>query len=56
MIFQRSMRLNDSSKNEGDRKNSVIFTGLILGPNTTDEICRKTMVMGTMHQGSTVLG
>jgi hypothetical protein len=35
-------------------KNSVIYIGLILGPNKTDEICGKTMVTGTMHGGSTV--
>jgi hypothetical protein len=36
-------------------KNNVIYMGLISGPNKTDEICGKTMVTGTMHQGSTVL-
>jgi hypothetical protein len=36
-------------------KNSVIYMGLIPGPNKTDEICGKSMVMGTMHWGSTVL-
>jgi hypothetical protein len=35
-------------------KNSVICMGLIVGPNKTDKICWKTMVTGTMHQGSTV--
>jgi hypothetical protein len=35
-------------------RNSVIYMGLILGPNKTDEICGKTMVTGTMHRGSAV--
>jgi hypothetical protein len=30
-------------------RNSVIYMGLIPGPNKTDEICGKTMVTGTMH-------
>jgi hypothetical protein len=34
-------------------KESVIYMGLIPGPNKTDEICGKTMVTGTMHRGST---
>jgi hypothetical protein len=36
-------------------KNSIIYMGLILGPNKTDKICGKTMVTGMMHRGSTVL-
>jgi hypothetical protein len=36
-------------------QNSVIYMGLILGPNKTDKICGKTMVTGTMHRGSTVV-
>jgi hypothetical protein len=36
-------------------KNSVIYMGLVLGPNKADNICRKTKVTGTMQQGSTVL-
>jgi hypothetical protein len=36
-------------------KNSVIYMGLIPGPNKTDEICRKTMVMGMMHRCSSIL-
>jgi hypothetical protein len=35
-------------------KNSIIYMGLIPGPNKTDEVCGKTMVTGTMHRGSTV--
>jgi hypothetical protein len=35
-------------------KTGVIYVGLIPGPNKIDEICGKTMVTGTMHQGSTV--
>jgi hypothetical protein len=35
-------------------KNIVVYMELIPGPNKTDEICGKTMVTGTMHQGSTV--
>jgi hypothetical protein len=36
-------------------KNSVIYMGLILGTNKTDQICGKTTVTGTMHRGSTVI-
>jgi hypothetical protein len=36
-------------------KISVIYMGLIPGPNKTDEICGKTMATGTMHRGSTAL-
>jgi hypothetical protein len=36
-------------------KNSVIYMGLILGPNKTDEICGKIMVTGMMYQGSNVV-
>jgi hypothetical protein len=35
-------------------KNSVIYMGLIPGPNKRNEICGKTMVTGTMNRGSTV--
>jgi hypothetical protein len=35
-------------------KNSVIYMGLNLGPNKTDEICVKMKVTGTMHCGFTV--
>jgi hypothetical protein len=35
-------------------KYSIIYVGLILGPNKTDKICGKTMVMRTLHWGSTV--
>jgi hypothetical protein len=34
-------------------KITVIYTGLIPGPNKTNEICGKT-IAGTMHPGSTV--
>jgi hypothetical protein len=30
-------------------KNSVIYVGLIPGPNKTNESCGKMMVMGMMH-------
>jgi hypothetical protein len=36
-------------------KNSVIYIGLMPGPNKTDEICGKMIVTGTMQQGSTVI-
>jgi hypothetical protein len=36
-------------------KNSVIYTGLILGPNKADDACGKTTVTGTMERGFTVL-
>jgi hypothetical protein len=36
-------------------KNSVIYMGLIPGPNKADDLCGKTTVTGTMHRGSTVL-
>jgi hypothetical protein len=35
-------------------KNSVIYMGLVPGPNKADDICGKTKVTGTMQQGSTV--
>jgi hypothetical protein len=36
-------------------KNSVIYMGLVPGPNKADNICGKTKkVMGTMQRGSTV--
>jgi hypothetical protein len=35
-------------------KNSVIYVGLILGPNKTHQFCRKTIITGTMHRGFTV--
>jgi hypothetical protein len=30
-------------------KNSVIYMGLVLGPNKADNICGKTKVTGTMQ-------
>jgi hypothetical protein len=36
-------------------KNSVIYMGLVPGPNKEDNICGKTKVIGTMQRGSTVL-
>jgi hypothetical protein len=30
-------------------KDSVVYMGLIPGPNKTGEICGKMMVTGTMH-------
>jgi hypothetical protein len=36
-------------------KNSVIYMGLISGPNKADDTCGPTMVMGTMDRGFTVL-
>jgi hypothetical protein len=35
-------------------KNSVIYMGLVPGPNKADDICGKTLVPGTMQRGSTV--
>jgi hypothetical protein len=35
-------------------KNSVIYMGLISGPNKADDTCRKTTVTGMMARGSTV--
>jgi hypothetical protein len=35
-------------------KNSVIYMGLISGPNKADDTCRKTAVTGTMERGSAV--
>jgi hypothetical protein len=35
-------------------KNSVIYMGLVPGPNKADNICGKTTVTGTMQRGSTV--
>jgi hypothetical protein len=37
------------------RKNSVIYMGLIPGPNKAEDLCGNTTVTGTMHRGSTVL-
>jgi hypothetical protein len=36
-------------------ESSVIYIGLVLGPNKADDICGKTKVTGTMQRGSTVL-
>jgi hypothetical protein len=36
-------------------KNSVIYVGLISGPNKADDTCGKMTVTGTMEQGSTVV-
>ena len=36
-------------------KNSVIYMGLVPGPNKADNICGKTNVTGIMQRGSTVL-
>jgi hypothetical protein len=55
VIFQRLMRENDSSWNDGGGKNSVIYMGPISGPNTADDTCGKTTVTGTMDRGFTVL-
>jgi hypothetical protein len=35
-------------------KNSVIYMGLISGPNKADDTCGRTTVTGTMHRGFTV--
>jgi hypothetical protein len=35
-------------------KNSVIYMGLISGPNKADDTCGPTTVMGTMDRGFTV--
>jgi hypothetical protein len=35
-------------------KNSVIYMGLISGPNKADDTCGPTTVTGTMHRGFTV--
>jgi hypothetical protein len=35
-------------------KNSVIYMGLISGPNKADNTCGPTMVTGTMDRGFTV--
>jgi hypothetical protein len=35
-------------------KNSVIYMGLVPGPNKADNICGKTKVMGMMQRRSTV--
>jgi hypothetical protein len=53
MIFQRFLRENDSSRNDGGGKNGVIYMGIISGPNKADDTCGKTT--GTMERGSTVL-
>jgi hypothetical protein len=36
------------------REKIVIYMGLFPGPNKADDVCGKTMVMGTMQRGSTV--
>jgi hypothetical protein len=36
-------------------KNSVIYMGLVPGPNKADNICGKTKVTEMMQRGSTVL-
>jgi hypothetical protein len=36
-------------------KNSVIYKGLISGPNKADDTCGQTTVTGTMDRGFTVL-
>jgi hypothetical protein len=35
-------------------KNSVIYMGLISGPNKADDTCGRTTVTGTMDRGFTV--
>jgi hypothetical protein len=35
-------------------KNSVIYMGLVPGPNKADNTCRKTKVTGMMQRGSTI--
>jgi hypothetical protein len=35
-------------------KNSVIYMGLISGPNKADDTCGRTTVIGTMDRGFTV--
>jgi hypothetical protein len=35
-------------------KNSVIYMGLISGPNKADDTCGRTTVTGTMDRGVTV--
>jgi hypothetical protein len=35
-------------------KNSVIYMGLISGPNKADDTCGRTTVTGTMERGFTV--
>jgi hypothetical protein len=35
-------------------KNSVIYIGLISGPNKADDTCGRTTVTGTMDRGFTV--
>jgi hypothetical protein len=37
-------------------KNSVIYMGLISGPNKADDTCGPTTVTGTMDRGFTVYG
>jgi hypothetical protein len=37
-------------------KISVIYMGLVPGPNKADNICGKMKVMGTMQRSSTVFG
>jgi hypothetical protein len=55
VIFQLLVRENDSSRNDGGGKNSVIYMGLISGPNKANDTCGKTTVTGTMDRGFTVL-
>jgi hypothetical protein len=45
------MRENDSSRNDGGAKNSVIYMGLISVPNKADDTCGETTVTGTMDRG-----
>ena len=47
------MRETTSSRNDGGGKNSVIYMGLISGPNKADDTCGIT---GTMERGFTVFG
>jgi hypothetical protein len=35
-------------------KNSVIYMGLISGPNKADDTCERTTVTGTLDRGFTV--
>jgi hypothetical protein len=37
-------------------KDSVMYMGLISGPNKADDTCWRTTVTGTMDRGFTVLG
>jgi hypothetical protein len=54
VIFQLLVRETTVRGTMEAGKNSVIYMGLISGPNKADDTCGRTTVTGTMDRGFTV--